>query len=101
MDRKLRWGILSTAKIGGRVIPAIHESSNGEVLAVGSRDLERAQRFAAEMNIPRTYGSYEALIADPDIDAVYNPLRRRGQGGFVREAFRRRRRRGAAHGRRV
>ncbi|HEX2907565.1 MAG TPA: Gfo/Idh/MocA family oxidoreductase [Phototrophicaceae bacterium] len=75
MARKIRWGILSTARIGrNSVIPGIHQSNNGEVVAVASRDRERAQTFAAEVQIPRAYGSYEELLADPDIDAIYNPL---------------------------
>ncbi len=74
MTDKVRWGILSTANIGRRVIPAIQASHNGEVAAVCSRSLERAQAFAAEQGIPRALGSYEALIADDEIDAIYNPL---------------------------
>ena len=74
MTDKVRWGILSTANIGRRVIPAIHASQNGEVAAVCSRSIERAQAFAAEQDIPRALGSYEALIADPEIDAIYIPL---------------------------
>ncbi len=74
MSTKVRWGILSTANIGRRVIPAIHASVNGEVAAVCSRSLERAQEFAHEQNIPKAYGSYEALLADENIDAIYNPL---------------------------
>lgn len=74
MADKIRWGIISTANIGRRVIPAIHASSNGEVVAVASRSLENAQAFAQEQNIPNTYSSYEELIADPNIDAIYNPL---------------------------
>jgi predicted dehydrogenase len=75
MTNKIRWGILSTARIGeSAVIPAIHQSNNGEVVAVGSRDLEKGKAFAARNGIPKVHGSYEALIADPDIDAIYNPL---------------------------
>ncbi len=74
MSRKIRWGILSTANIGRRVIPAIHASANGEVVAVGSRSLEQARAFANEQNIPRAHGSYGELIADSDIDAIYIPL---------------------------
>lgn len=75
MAQKVRWGILSTARIGaGQVIPAIQQSNNGEVVAVGSRDLARGQAFAAQLGIPKAYGSYEELLADPDIDAIYNPL---------------------------
>ncbi len=74
MTDKIRWGILSTARIGRRVIPAIRASHNGEVAAVGSRSLERAQAWAAAHEIPRAYGSYEALFEDEGIDAIYNPL---------------------------
>ena len=74
MSDRVRWGILSSANIGRRVIPAIHASRNGEVAAVCSRSTERAEAFAAELNIPRAYGSYEALLADDEIDAIYIPL---------------------------
>jgi xylose dehydrogenase (NAD/NADP) len=75
MSRKVLWGIISTANIGrNKVIPAIHKAVNSEVVAVASRNLERARAFAAETNIPTAYGSYEELIADPNVDAIYNPL---------------------------
>ncbi|MFW5748266.1 MAG: Gfo/Idh/MocA family protein [Chloroflexota bacterium] len=75
MSQILRWGILSTANIGrARVIPAINQSRNGTVVAVASRDHDRAAQFADEMSIPTAYGSYEELLEDPDIDAIYNPL---------------------------
>ena len=74
MTDKVRWGILSTANIGRRVIPAIHASRNGAVAAVGSRSLASAQAFASEQNIPRAHGSYEALLEDAEIDAIYIPL---------------------------
>lgn len=71
----IRWGILSTARIGRRrVIPAIQQSRNGIVTAVASRSLEHARRFADALGIPKAYGSYEELLADPDVDALYNPL---------------------------
>jgi predicted dehydrogenase len=73
--KKVRWGIMSTASIGKRsVIPGIQESSRNEVKAIASRSLANAQAFAKEMNIPKAYGSYEDLLNDPDIDAVYIPL---------------------------
>jgi predicted dehydrogenase len=75
MPQKIRWGIISTATIGlKRVIPAIRDSRNGEVVAVASRSLEKAQAFAASAGIPQAYGSYDELIADPQVDAIYNPL---------------------------
>jgi len=75
VDRKLRWGILSTASIGVRkVIPAMQHGQLTTVAAIASRDLAKAQRAARELGIPKAYGSYEELLADPAIDAVYNPL---------------------------
>jgi xylose dehydrogenase (NAD/NADP) len=71
----LRWGILSTANIGrGAVIPAIHHAANGEVVAVASREVARAREFAAANGIPEAHGTYEALLEDDGIDAVYIPL---------------------------
>ena len=75
VDRKLRWGILSTASIGVRkVIPAMQHGQLTTVAAIASRDLAKAQRAARDLGIPKAYGSYEELLADPAIDAVYNPL---------------------------
>jgi predicted dehydrogenase len=72
---KVRWGILSTARIGtAKVIPAMQAGANCDIVAIASRSLEKAQATAARLGIPRAYGSYEALLADPEIDAVYNPL---------------------------
>ena len=74
-ENKIRWGILSTANIGrAAVIPAIKSSKNAEVMAVASRDRQKSIEFAASMGIPKAYGSYEALLDDPHIDAVYIPL---------------------------
>jgi predicted dehydrogenase len=76
-ERKIRWGIISTANIGmQRVIPGILKSPHSEVVALGSRDLEAARRALQRLGLPqaRAYGSYEELLADPGIDAVYNPL---------------------------
>jgi predicted dehydrogenase len=73
--RKIRWGVLSTAKIGrSLVIPAIQRSQRGVVTAIASRDRERAAAAARDLGIEKAYGSYAELLADPDIDAVYNPL---------------------------
>jgi len=72
---KVRWGVLSTADIGAaKVIPAMQQGSYGEITAIASRDLAKAQAVAARLGIPTAYGSYEDLLADPEIDAVYNPL---------------------------
>ncbi|HKE17190.1 MAG TPA: Gfo/Idh/MocA family oxidoreductase, partial [Kofleriaceae bacterium] len=75
MARKIRWGVISTALIATqKVIPGIQRSSRGTVEAIASRDAGRARAAATELGIPRSYGSYEAMLADPHIDAVYNPL---------------------------
>ena len=72
---KIRWGVMSTANIATwRVIPAMHNSRNGEVVAVASRRVEAARAFADRNGIPRALGSYEALIEDPNVDAIYIPL---------------------------
>jgi len=72
---KLRWGILSTAKIGTvKVIPAIQKGENCEVVAISSRSIEQAKAAAVELGIPKAFGSYEELLNDPYIDAVYIPL---------------------------
>ncbi|QUW21484.1 Gfo/Idh/MocA family oxidoreductase [Sporosarcina sp. Marseille-Q4063] len=74
-EKKVRWGIMSTASIGKRsVIPGIQESKRNVVEAVASRSLENAQAYANELGIPKAYGSYEELLNDPTIDAVYIPL---------------------------
>jgi len=73
--KKIKWGVLSTAKIGRKkVIPAITTSCNGEVAGIASRNFERAQSVAKDLGIETAYDSYEALLADPNIDAVYIPL---------------------------
>lgn len=75
MSEKLRWGVLSTANIGVRkVIPAMQRGQFTTVAAIASRDLARGRAAAAQLGIPRAYGSYEELLADPGIDAIYNPL---------------------------
>jgi predicted dehydrogenase len=73
--KKVRWGILSTANIGmAKVIPGIMKSEHSEVVAIASRDLGKAQSAASQLGIAKAYGSYEELFADPQIDAIYNPL---------------------------
>jgi predicted dehydrogenase len=72
---ELRWGVLSTASIAReKVIPGIRGADRCTIVAIASRDLERAQIVAAEQGIPTAHGSYEALLADPTVDAVYIPL---------------------------
>src|ERR671913_1400354 len=68
---RLRWGLLSTARINRLIIPAVRASARSEVTTVASRSLEKGRTYAAERGIPRTLGSYEALLDDPDIDVIY------------------------------
>ena len=73
--RKIRWGVLGAAKIATeKVIPAMQRGQWSEVTAIASRDLEKARAAAAKLGIAKAYGSYEELLADEDIDAIYNPL---------------------------
>jgi predicted dehydrogenase len=75
MSKKLRWGVLSTANIGvKKVIPAMQRGEYTSVVAIGSRDLAKARQAATALNIATAYGSYEELLADCNIDAIYNPL---------------------------
>jgi len=75
MSTKFRWGVLSTANIGlKKVIPAMQRGQHTTVAAIASRDMEKARDAAAMLGIPKAYGSYEELLADPEIDAIYNPL---------------------------
>jgi predicted dehydrogenase len=75
MDSKIRWGVLSTANIGlKKVIPAMQLGRLTRVTAIASRDLAKAQTAGAALGIPTAHGSYEELLADPDVDAIYNPL---------------------------
>ena len=72
---RVRWGVLSTANIGvGKVIPAMQRAEHAEVVAIASRDEQRAREVADSLGIPRAHGSYEALLDDPEVDAVYIPL---------------------------
>ena len=72
---KIRWGILGVAKIATeKVIPAMQRGQWSEVTAIASRDLTKAQAAAEKLGIPKAYGSYDALLKDPEIDAIYNPL---------------------------
>ncbi len=70
----IRWGILSTAGINDALIEPIRQAGRSQLVAVASRNEQKAQAYAQEKNIPRAYGSYESLLADPEIDAIYNPL---------------------------
>jgi len=70
----VRWGVLSTANINTKVLAGVSGSEAVDVVAVGSRSAQRAQEFAAEHEIPRAHGSYEELLADDEVEAVYIPL---------------------------
>ena len=75
MPDKVRWGVLGVAKIATtKVIPAMQKGEWTQVAAIGSRDSVKARDAAVELGIPKSYGSYEDLLADPDVDAIYNPL---------------------------
>ena len=73
--KKVVWGVLSTAKIGrDRVLPGMRKSDLLEIRAIASRDEARARSAAEALGIPKAYGSYDALFADPEVEAIYNPL---------------------------
>src|SRR5271169_2343815 len=75
MSKKVRWGVLGVAKIATqKVIPAMQKGASSEITAIASRTLTKAQESATVLRIPKAYGSYEDLLADPEIDAIYNPL---------------------------
>lgn len=75
MSNKVRWGILSTAAIGvKKAIPGMQKGDWVEVAAIASRDLRKAEDAARTLGIPKAYGSYEELLADPQIEVIYNPL---------------------------
>lgn len=71
MAKKVRWGLLSTARINRHIIPAIRAARRGELAAVASRDEKQAKAYAAEREIPRYFGSYQAMLDSGEIDAVY------------------------------
>jgi predicted dehydrogenase len=75
MTKKVKWGILSAAPIAQRrVLPAMRDCQHCEVVAIGASSLDKAKAVADEFSIPRAYGSYEDLLGDPEVEAVYNPL---------------------------
>ncbi len=75
MPDPVRWGVLGVANIAlTKVIPAMQTTAHSRVVAIASRDAEKARSAAATLGIPRAYGSYEELIADSEVDAIYNPL---------------------------
>jgi len=68
---RLRWGLLSTARVNRHIIPAVRASARSEVTAIASRSIEKARAYAAEWGVPRALGSYDALLQDPGIDVIY------------------------------
>jgi predicted dehydrogenase len=75
MSKKMQWGVLGVASIAVRkVIPGMQKCDRCEIAAIASRDLTKAQAAARNLAIPKAYGSYEDLLADPEIEAIYNPL---------------------------
>lgn len=74
MSKQVRWGLVSTARINRRLIPAIRMSERGELVAVASRTLDKAQAYAAEWEIPQAFGSYAEMFASGEVDAVYISL---------------------------
>lgn len=74
LDRPLKWGLISTARINRAVIKPLRESVRNELVAVASRSHEKALEYAAEWEIPQAYGSYQAMLDMPEIDVVYNSL---------------------------
>lgn len=74
MSTKVRWGLLSTANINQALLGPLRQSERSELVAVASRDGAKAAAYAEKHEIPKAHGSYEALLADPEIDAIYNPL---------------------------
>jgi predicted dehydrogenase len=74
MKKKVRWGILGVAKINDRLLPAFAKAANANLCAIASRSLDKAKAAAARAGIPHAHGSYEALLDDPGLDAIYIPL---------------------------
>ena len=74
MTNPVKWGIISTADINRKVIPGAHASGQVELVAVASRDQRRADEYAKRWDIPRAFGTYDDLLADPEIEAVYISL---------------------------
>lgn len=86
--KKIKWGVLSTARIGvNKVIPAMQQGNYSGIVAIGSRNLQKARKVADQHGIQKAYGSYEELLADPDIEAIYNPLPNHLHVEWTRKAF--------------
>src|SRR6202030_1275243 len=75
MNKKVAWGVLGAANIAAKkVLPAMQRGEWCDIAAIASRDLKRAEQTAKQLGISKAFGSYEELLADPEIEAVYNPL---------------------------
>ncbi|MFL6352620.1 MAG: Gfo/Idh/MocA family protein [Bryobacteraceae bacterium] len=75
MAKKVRWGVLGVANIATKkVIPAMQKGERSEVVAIASRSADRARQAAEQLGLAKAYGSYEELLADPEVEAIYNPL---------------------------
>jgi len=85
-EKPVRWGILGVAKINERLLPAFAQMTSGQLCAIASRSAERAAEAAAAAGLPKSYGSYEALLDDPDIDAIYVPLPNAAHAEWTRRA---------------
>ena len=86
--RKVKWGVIGVAKIATeKVIPAMQQGKVSEIAAIASRDLGKARAAAEKLGIPRAYGSYEELLADPEIEAIYNPLPNEGHVPWTLKAL--------------
>jgi D-xylose 1-dehydrogenase (NADP+, D-xylono-1,5-lactone-forming) len=85
---RVSWGVLSTARINADVVPCLVRSETSEIVAIASRDAERAERHAAAYGIERAYGSYEALLADGSIECIYLPLPNALHGEWTEAALR-------------
>ena len=75
MEKKVKWGVLGAAKIAlKKVIPAMQRGESTKVIAIASREIKKARHAADQLDIRKAYGTYEELLADPEVEAVYNPL---------------------------
>ena len=86
MAQALRWGLLGTAKINDRLIPGFLAAESATLVGVASRTMDKARAYAAEKGIQTAFGSYEAMLASPDIDAVYIPLPNHMHGDWTKKA---------------
>jgi xylose dehydrogenase (NAD/NADP) len=86
--KTLNWGLLSTADINEELIPVLKSSSRNKLTTIASRNVRSAEKYAREWGIPRAHGSYEALIQDPEVDVIYNPLPNHLHAKWTIEALR-------------